>query len=209
MLIFDMDGTLIDSNSVWKEVDVAFLAKRGLPYTDEYYEGVSHTIFPLAAVFTKEYAHLEESCEEIMAEWMEMAGNSYAEKVPIKPHVREFLEQCRQRGERMVVYTAAVPEHCHAALEHLGLLPYFERIIFAQELNMEKKDPASFHKVCQLLGVKEKDCTLFDDSVAACRSAKGAGLQVVGVYDQYFAHTEAEMRSLCDRYVMGFGELLQ
>lgn len=46
MLFFDLDGTLIDSNGVWKEVDRAFLARRGLPYTHAYYEGVAHTIFP-------------------------------------------------------------------------------------------------------------------------------------------------------------------
>ena len=53
MLIFDMDGTLIDSNGIWRDVDTAFLAKRGLPYTREYYEGVAHTVFPKAAIFTK------------------------------------------------------------------------------------------------------------------------------------------------------------
>lgn len=63
MQIFDMDGTLIDSNGIWKDVDTAFLAKRGLPYTKEYYEGVAHTIFPLAARFTKEFCHLPESEE--------------------------------------------------------------------------------------------------------------------------------------------------
>ena len=39
MLLFDMDGTLIDSNGIWKDVDTRFLEKRGLPYTQEYYEG--------------------------------------------------------------------------------------------------------------------------------------------------------------------------
>ena len=78
MHIFDMDGTLIDSNGIWREVDEAFLAKRGFPYTKEYYQGVAHTIFPLAAEFTKRYCHLEESVEDIMAEWMEMAGDAYA-----------------------------------------------------------------------------------------------------------------------------------
>ena len=46
MLLFDMDGTLIDSNGIWKDVDTEFLARRGLPYTQAYYEGVAHTIFP-------------------------------------------------------------------------------------------------------------------------------------------------------------------
>lgn len=85
MQIFDMDGTLIDSNGIWKDVDTAFLAKRGLPYTRAYYEGVAHTIFPLAAKFTREFCHLPESEEAIMAEWMDMAGDLYGTSVPVKP----------------------------------------------------------------------------------------------------------------------------
>ena len=57
MYLFDMDGTLIDSNGVWKNVDREFLSRRGLAYTHAYYEGVAHTIFPLAAKFTKEFCH--------------------------------------------------------------------------------------------------------------------------------------------------------
>ena len=132
MLIFDMDGTLIDSNGIWRQVDEAFLAKRGYPYTREYYEGVAHTIFPMAAKFTKAYCHLEESEEEIMAEWMQMAGDAYAVRVPIKPGVRAYLDRCRAAGERMIVLTSSVPEHCRAALRRLGLTEYFERILFAR-----------------------------------------------------------------------------
>ena len=84
MLLFDMDGTLIDSNGVWKNVDREFLARRGIAYTHAYYEGVAHTILPLAAKFTKEYCRLTESCEEIIAEWMEMARDAYAH-VTVKP----------------------------------------------------------------------------------------------------------------------------
>ena len=108
MHIFDMDGTLIDSNGIWREVDEAFLAKRGFPYTKEYYQGVAHTIFPLAAEFTKRYCHLEESVEDIMAEWMEMAGDAYATRVQVKPGVREYLDQCRRRGQRMMVLTSRI-----------------------------------------------------------------------------------------------------
>ena len=106
MQIFDMDGTLIDSNGIWKDVDTAFLAKRGLPYTRAYYEGVAHTIFPLAAKFTKEFCHLPESEEAIMAEWMDMAGDLYGTSVPVKPGVRAYLEKLRDAGERLMVVTS-------------------------------------------------------------------------------------------------------
>ena len=106
MQIFDMDGTLIDSNGIWKDVDTAFLAKRGLPYTKEYYEGVAHTIFPLAARFTKEFCHLPESEEAIMAEWMDMAGDLYGTSVPVKPGVREYLIPSHQGKEPAAVKLA-------------------------------------------------------------------------------------------------------
>ena len=208
MQIFDMDGTLIDSNGIWKDVDTAFLAKRGLPYTRAYYEGVAHTIFPLAAKFTKEFCHLPESEEAIMAEWMDMAGDLYGTSVPVKPGVRAYLEKLRDAGERMMVVTSAVPVHCRTALTHLGLMPYFERIVFAQELHREKKDPALWRLAAETAGVSPEDCTLYDDSVEAYRGAKAAGMRAVGVYDPFFAATETEMRAVCSRYIRSFEELV-
>ena len=207
MLIFDLDGTLIDSNGIWIEVDKTFLSRRNAPYTPEYYQGVAHTILQNCAVFTKEYLHLEESCEEIIAEWMELAKDAYR-SVPLKPYVREYLERCRSAGHRMAIFTACVPEHCRTALACHRLEPYFERIIYAQELGVDKKSPEIFQKAAALLGVRPKDCVLFDDSLSACRGAKAAGMTVVGVQDLVFQNAEPDMRELCDQYITGFQELM-
>ncbi len=208
MLIFDLDGTLIDSNGVWVEVDKTFLERRGAPYTREYYEGVAHTILSNCAIFTKEYLHLEESCEEIIAEWMELAADKYGTQVPLKPHVKEYLDKCRDAGHRMAVFTACVPEHCRAAMARHGLEPYFERVIYAQELGVDKKSPAIFRKVAESLGVRPRECVLFDDSLSACKAAKAAGMTVVGVHDGWFSDTSVDMREVCDQYIKEFGELL-
>ena len=207
MFLFDMDGTLLDSNGVWKDVDREFLARRGLPYTRAYYEGVAHTIFPLAAKFTKEYCHLSESCEEIMAEWMDLAKDAYAH-VTVKPGVRAYLKQCKAEGRQMAVVTSSVPAHCHTALERLDLEKYFQRITFAQELGLEKRDPEIWRIAAREGGVRPEDCTVFDDSLAACKGARQALMRVVGVYDGFFAADEKEMRGFCDVYIKSFEELL-
>lgn len=208
MLIFDMDGTLIDSNGIWRRVDETFLARRGIPYTHEYYEGVAHTALTKAAIFTKAFCHLEESLDEIKAEWMELAGDMYATSVPVKPGVVPFLEQCRARGERMIVLTSSVPLHCYTALTHLNLLPYFERVLISEELGLDKREPEIFHRAAEIMGVRESECTLFEDSIASCRAAKDAGMRVVGVFDEFFHGSWEEMQALCDRTILGFDELI-
>lgn len=207
MFFFDLDGTLIDSNGIWKQIDRDFLARRGLPYTHEYYEGVAHTALPMAAVFTKEYCHLEESCEEIMAEWMEMSRDAYA-KVPVKPGVRAYLKQCRAEGRRMAVVTSSVPEHCYTALKKLDLEKYFENVTFAQQAGMHKREPDVWLAAAAKNGVRPEDCTVFDDSLAACVGARAAKMRVIGVYDRFFNRDEKEMCGYCDVYIRSFEELL-
>lgn len=207
MYLFDLDGTLIDSNGIWSDVDHTFLARRGYPYTSEYYEGVAHTILPKAAVFTKEYCHLEESCEEIIAEWMELAKDSYT-RVALKPHVREVLDKLTAEGERLAIFTSSVPVHCETALRVHDLAPYFERVVFAHDLGVDKGTPEAFRMACEQLGVAPEDCVFLDDSVKSCRAAKAAGLTVIGVYDAFFEDTKADMPAACDRFIQSFAELL-
>ena len=208
MFFFDLDGTLIDSNGVWKEVDRKFLAKRGLPYTHAYYEGVAHTILPLAAEFTKGFCHLDESCEDIIAEWMDMAKDAYSH-VELKPGVRAYLKQCKAEGRKLAIVTSCVPEHCHTALRRLDLEKYFDRITFAQQLGLEKKKADIWHFAASEAGERPEDCTVFDDSIAACRGAHAAEMRTVGVYDHYIAGEEAAMRDFCDEYIRSFQELLE
>lgn len=207
MYLFDLDGTLIDSNGIWANVDRTFLSRRGLPYTKEYRDGMAHMIFPLAAEFTKKFCHLDESCEEIMAEWMALAKDSYAH-VALKPYARELLEKLRAEGHRLAVFTSAVPEHCDTALSVHGLTPFFERIIYAHDLGINKSSPEAFLRAAELLNVAPKDCILLDDSVRSCRAAKEAGVSVIGVFDPVFSDAESDMPDACGRFIHSLGELL-
>ena len=94
------------------------------------------------------------------------------------------------------------------ALGNLDLEKYFERVTFAQELGMDKRRPDVWLAAARAAGVRPEDCTVFDDSLAACQGARAARMRVVGVYDTFFAQNEAEMRSYCDVYIRSVEELL-
>ena len=209
MKIFDFDGTLVDSNYVWVDVDIAFLAQRGKKPTAEYTEFVAHAIYPTAAKFTKEYYGLSESEESIMAAWTELAREAYGVHVPLKEGAREYLEQCAGRGETLALFTAGFPELCRLALDRHGLTPYFSGVFFAQDFGLEKRDPRAFAALTDRLGAKPEDCVMFDDSPRNCLSARTAGLTVVGVYDRFFGGVQEQVRANSHRYIRSFAELLE
>ena len=206
--IFDLDGTLLDSNHVWTRVDEEFLARRGRTPTREYLDYVAHAIYPTAARFTKEYYQLDESEEEIMDSWTALAREAYQFHAPLKEGAREYLSRCAARGDRLALFTASFPELCYLALRRHDLERFFERIIFAQDLGLEKRDPRAFAALADELGAQPGECVLFDDSPQSCRAAKNTGLQVVGVRDSFFASAEAEVRANSHRYIRSFSELL-
>lgn len=207
MYLFDLDGTLIDSNGVWREVDNAFLSRHHCQETPEYFETIAHAIFPTAAQFTREYYQLTLQPEEIMAEWMELARDAYAFHTPMKDGAREYLERLRSEGKSLCLVTACVPELCRLVLERHGLEPFFDQVVLAQELGMEKRDPRFFPAAAELLGAAPADCILFEDAPANCAAAQSCGMTVVGVYDRFFAGREAEFQC-CTRYIRSFRELL-
>ena len=209
MYIFDLDGTITDTNGLWVEVDNEFLARRGLRATPEYTDTVSRSIYPIAAQFTRDYYRLPDAPEAIMAEWDSLAERHYRELAPLKPGAAEFLRQCHGEGIPLALFTACRPSLCRAALERFGLQELFGHIVFAEELGLEKRDPLCFVKLSGLVGAPLNECTLFDDSPDNCAAAAGAGMDTVGVFDAYYARRQDELKAVCRRYVRSFEEILR
>lgn len=203
-LLFDLDGTLLDSNGIWRQIDIDFLARRGIPWTEEYNQGVIHATFPTAARFTKKFHQLPETESQIMQEWRSAAYHAYAEELPLKPGVADFLERCHTEQYSMALYTSCEEELCLAALAHHNLQHYFKALIFARKLGVEKSAPEGFSAAARLLKTKPSRCLFFDDSPVACRGAKTAGMQVIGCNDPLFSAYQAEMTAFCDDYIDSF-----
>jgi len=208
MVFFDLDGTLIDSNGVWLQIDVDFLARRGLAPTDRYSYVVSRSIFPAAARFTVDYYHLDETPEAIMAEWEEMARHAYAHTIPLKPGAAAVLERLRVQGTRTALLTAGLPALAQAALDHHGLRTYFEDLFFAQEAGLEKRDAAIYRLASDRFGVPCSQCVLVEDAPENCFAARQAGFRVVGVYDSFYRERWEELKAASHKAVRSLEELL-
>lgn len=208
MIFFDLDGVLLDSNGVWIDVDLAFTQKRGLEVTEEYAYTVGHSIFPVAAQFTKVYYHLPESPQEIMDEWRALAYEAYAHTIPMKPGALTLLNKLSTHGERMALLTASLPELCRAALARHGLEDYFEGLFFAQEVGLEKKNPEVYRMAAEHFGVAPRNCVLLEDAPHNCAAAKTAGFRVVGVFDDFYTGHWDQVVENSHRAVRSLEELI-
>ncbi len=208
MLFLDLDGTLIDSNGVWLEVDEKFVAKRGLVLTPEYSYTVGHSIAPVAARFTVEYYHLDEAPEAIMAEWLDMARDAYAHTIPLKPGALELLKRATAQGQKMSLLSSGIPELSMLAIRRLGLDEYIKDYFFAHDVGLEKRDPKVYQLAAERFGFSPAQCVLLEDAPDNCAAASSVGFTVIGVYDDFYAQRWEDVKKNSKRAIRSLEELL-
>ena len=198
MYFFDLDGTLLDSNGIWLDIDMDFLGRHGIsPVPEEYTEYVTHHTFREAAEYTRRCFSLPLTPEEIVGAWHTMARDAYANTLPLKEGARDFLERAGQAGIRCALLTSCMPSLCEAALRRHGLEPLLERVLTTAGLGADKRDPELFRRAAAACGVAPEHCVLFDDSPVYCAAAREAGWQIYGVTDPIFEDRREEMAALC------------
>ena len=106
-IIFDLDGTLIDSGGIWQSVDEKFFSERKLKMPPDYPSAIAHLGFEKAAVYTKKRFHLEEAPEEIVREWENEVVDLYRNELLLKDGAEDFLRLAEKSGCALGIATAA------------------------------------------------------------------------------------------------------
>jgi beta-phosphoglucomutase-like phosphatase (HAD superfamily) len=189
---------------VWKQVDNDFLAKRGIALPSDYMDAISSMTFYETAVYTVKRFALPDSVESVMLEWNDMAAYAYGHTVRMKPYAKEYLMTLRERGAKLAVATSLFPELCGPVLRNNGIDNLFHVICNTNETEHGKSRPDVFLLTAKKLGVRPGGCLVFEDILAAVKSAKSAGMDVCAVYDRKSGNDWEEMKEAADYAIDDF-----
>jgi len=202
--IFDLDGTLLDSLGVWKDIDIEFLEQRGVTVPDDYTDMISAMSFEQAAAYTIERFALPDDAESVMFQWRNMAGYAYGHTIQMKPNAKEYLSRLRSLGMRLALATSAIAEHYEAALRSHGIYDWFEVICGTDDVGCGKTSPDIFEYTAAKLKLPPCDCVVFEDILPAIKSAKSIGMTVYGVYDKFSDNIWEEIKRVADGVIYDF-----
>lgn len=207
-VIFDLDGTLVDSMWMWKAIDVEFLGQYGYDCPDDLQGAIEGMSFSETAAYFKKRFALPLETDEIKDIWIRMSIDKYRQEVPFKTGARAFLEELRKRGFKLGIATSNGREMVDALLHSLNAESYFDVVTTACEVASGKPSPDIYLKVSDALKTEPSQCLVFEDIPAGILAGKRAGMTVCAVEDEFSRGLKQEKQSMADYYIENFEQLL-
>lgn len=204
-VIFDLDGTLLDSMPWWENLGENYLISRGKTPAHDIRHHFKRLTLEGSARYMKEEYGLEESIAEISAGILAGIEHAYRDSIPLKPGVIEMLEAFSRSGVRMCVATATEHHCAQAALERLEVLHYFSAVFTCSEVGASKTEPLIFDISLAHLETPCETTFVMEDSLHAIETARRAGFPTIAVHEAASASDEAAIRRIADVYLDSFG----
>ncbi len=208
-VIFDLDGSMVDSMWMWRMIDIDYLGRFNIELPEDLQSCIEGMSFGETAAYFKKRFQIPDDIEKIKADWNQMAWDKYTYEVPLKEGVLDFLEYCKGQGIKMGIATSNSRKLVENIISVHNLERYFTCIMTGCDVEKGKPSPDIYLAVAKELSVEPKDCLVFEDIIPGIMAGKAAGMQVCAVYDEYSRHQDEDKRRLADYYTYHFRELTE
>ncbi len=205
--LFDLDGTITDSNTYWDRAPEAFLMSLGIKAEPDLGQMVFSMTVPEAVVYMINKYSLSLSPGEVMEGLHESAERFYSREVELKPGITEVLRMLKEEGISLAVVTVTGRELAESALKRHDIADLFEHIVTTDDAGAGKQEPAVYIMAADKLGSLREETLVFEDAPHAAMTAKKAGFITVGVYDDAVRDRQEELKKTTDLYLPDYREL--
>jgi HAD superfamily hydrolase (TIGR01509 family) len=183
-VIFDLDGTLIDSMSIWRRVDKEFLGKRGIEVPEDLFDHLPQgNSYNQTAQYFKDRFNLPDSIDDIMNEWTDAVKWHYANDITLKPGADDVIQKLFKSGIPLAIGTSNHDDLTEQILKRHDLLKYFKTIVTGKHDMLGKPFPDIFIKASCELDIKPERCIVIEDTLNGVKAAKAAGMYAIAIYD--------------------------
>ena len=206
-MIFDMDGTLLDSMGMWQALDRRFLRENGIEPPPDISDIVKKMTVDTSSAYFVERFRLPMSPQQVKARVEQLAAEAYQETLPLKAGAKEFLEAAAQHGIPCAIASVTYPALLEAALNRLGIRQYFRCILTPDSGTEGKHAPDIYLETARLLGTTPAETVVMEDALYAAETAAAAGFCTVGFRDASAQADWAALDAVCGRTVGSWAEL--
>lgn len=207
-VLFDLDGTLVDSMWMWPQIDKDFLNKRGFEVPSDLKNDIDGLSIIEDAVYFKKRFNLPDSEQELIDIWNDMALHHYESDVTLKPGALDFLIFLKRKRKKTGLVTSNSRILCDAALRSNNVEALFDTIVSAEDVTHGKPDPEGYLTAANRLGVEPHECMVCEDLTVGLIAAKEAGMMAVAMEDDYSKEDFDEKNEYADIMVRDFTELM-
>lgn len=207
-ILFDVDGVLIDSMPIWENSANAYLLQvHGIDapsYVDKNCETLS--LLEAGEYIKSLYPQIILTPKEIADGVAELIRKRYW-SVEERPFMKETISWLKNQNYTLYLATASETQNVKGALQNLGVWDEFEDIFTCTDIGYSKNYVAYYQKTAEKIGMQCQDLIMVEDSLHSIQTAKKAGLKVVGVYEEYSADKQEQIKEVCDIYIENLGQL--
>lgn len=208
-VIFDLDGTLVDSMWVWTAIDDDYIEKYNLTEPEDFHEGMEGLSYTeTAQYFLKVFPELPKTVEDLKQEWYEMALDKYTVEVKLKDGAEKFLRHLKENGISTGIATSNDRKLVEAFLKANGIENLIDTICTGCEVNKGKPAPDVYLKAAENLQAVPEKCLVFEDVPMGILAGKNAGMKVCAVDDWFSAAQKQQKREMADYYIHHYDEIL-
>lgn len=203
-VIFDLDGTLLDSLWAWEHSGSNFVRSEGFEPPEDLDEKLVKLSLMDGAKLIKEMYDLPYTLEEILHRTLLPIKNRYLYEVQPMPGVPALLARLKAQGIKMAVATASYKDFAEASLKRLGLADYFEFIITCDEVGVGKTSPKVYEVAAARLGTSKARTLVAEDALHALQTAKKAGFKTAGIEEKHSVQQRLEKMKVADYYILAY-----
>jgi len=184
VVIFDMDGVMIDSEPLWDKTETILLSRRGIDYNPSYRDKIIGLNQNDSGKLLKETFKLEETVKELLDERISILLQLYERELKPMQGLLPLLNVLEESGFLLAVASSSPYRVIRFVLDKLALSNFFRVVISGDFVELGKPKPDIYLLAAKELGVNPAECIVIEDSINGLKSAKAAGMLCIAVPDK-------------------------